>query len=75
MVEAIGDPKTIEADFAVGAAGRGLRTLQQTYGVQYTVAAADSVNALTLPAAAATALRYARPLGHQQDAAQQEVTP
>ena len=75
VVEAIGNPKTIEADFATGTAGRGLRTLQQTYGVQYTVAAAGSVNALTLPAAAATALRYAHPPGRRQDPAQQKVMP
>ena len=75
VVEAIGDPKTIEADFAAGAAGRGLRTLEQTYGVQYTVDGVDSVDGLTLPAAAATALRYARPVGQQQDPVQKEVTP
>ena len=72
VVEAIGDPRTIEADFAAGAASRGLRTLQQTYGVRYSV---DAASALTLAAAATTGLRYARPVSRQQDPAQQEVTP
>jgi uncharacterized protein YlxW (UPF0749 family) len=72
VVEAIGDPRTIEADFAAGAAGRGLRTLQQTYGMRYSV---DAASALTLTAAATTGLRYARPVGRQQDPARQGVTP
>ena len=59
VVLAIGDPQTIQADFAAGAAGQGLRTLQETYGVQYTVSGADM---LTLPAAAVD-LRYARTKG------------
>jgi uncharacterized protein YlxW (UPF0749 family) len=57
VILAIGDPRTIQADFTAGQAGRGLRTLQQTYGVQYVV---EGVDRVTLPAAAATALRYAK---------------
>jgi len=56
VVLAIGDPKTIQASFTAGAAGRGLRTLQQTYGVQYLLEGADQ---LLLPAATGTDLRYA----------------
>ena len=56
VILAIGDPHTIQATFTAGQAGRGLRTLQQTYGVQYLVEGVDQV---TLPAAAATGLRYA----------------
>ena len=55
VVLAVGDPQTIQADFAAGPAGRGLRTLQETYGVQYAV---DGADMLTLPAAAVD-LRYA----------------
>ena len=60
VVLAIGDPRTIQASFTAGAAGRGLRTLQQTYGVQYLV---EGVGQLSLPAAPAFALRYARTKG------------
>jgi uncharacterized protein YlxW (UPF0749 family) len=56
VVLAIGDPNTIQASFAAGAAGRGLRTLQQTYGVQYLV---EGVGSLSLPAAPGVGLRYA----------------
>jgi len=59
VVLAIGDPQSIQADFAAGAAGRGLLTLQQAYGVQYAVQGADM---LSLPAAAVD-LRYATTKG------------
>jgi uncharacterized protein YlxW (UPF0749 family) len=68
VVVAIGDPRTIQATFATGAAGRGLRTLQQTYGVQYLI---EGVDRATLPAAPAVELRYAR----AQDAPQKEGSP
>jgi uncharacterized protein YlxW (UPF0749 family) len=74
VVLAIGDPATIQAAFSTGPAGRGLLTLQQTYGVQYQVEAADR---LALPAAATVALRYARPPDPAGSPAQpsQEATP
>lgn len=56
-IMAIGDPRTIQAAFTAGPAGAGLRTLQETYGVQYAVRGAGR---LTIQAAPATALRYAR---------------
>ncbi len=56
VVEAIGDPRTIQAAFTAGAAGRGLRTLQQAYGVQYLL---EGVDQLTLPPAPTVDLRYA----------------
>lgn len=60
VVLAIGDPRSIQASFAAGAAGRGLRTLSQTYGVQYLV---EGVDLQSLPAAPAYALRYATTTG------------
>jgi uncharacterized protein YlxW (UPF0749 family) len=68
LVLAIGDPKRIQAAFTAGPAGGGLRTLQQTYGVQYGVEGVDSV---TLPAAPAVGLRYAQP----QSVARKEGSP
>ena len=56
-VLAIGDPRTIQAAFSSGPAGSGLRTLQQTYGLKYEV---EGVGRVTVPAAAALALRYAK---------------
>jgi uncharacterized protein YlxW (UPF0749 family) len=58
VVTAVGDPATLESRFASGAAGRTLVTLQQTYGITYSLDAADRVE---LPAASASALRYAQP--------------
>ena len=66
VVIAIGDPRSIQAAFTAGAAGRGLRTLQQTYGLQYAV---DAVSSVQLPAAPATALRYARAADPEQKGA------
>ncbi len=63
VVLAIGDPRTIQAAFTAGPAGGGLRTLQQTYGVQYVVQGAGSV---ALPAAPTIELRYARPVAGAQ---------
>jgi len=57
VVTAIGDPASIEARFASGPGGRGLRTLSEAYGVWFSVATDP---ALTLTAAAAASLRYAR---------------
>jgi len=57
VVTAIGDPTSIEARFASGPGGRGLRTLAEAYGVRFSVATDP---ALTLTAAAAAGLRYAR---------------
>ena len=57
VVTAIGDPASIEARFASGPGGRGLRTLSEAYGVRFSVATDP---ALTLTAAAAASLRYAR---------------
>jgi uncharacterized protein YlxW (UPF0749 family) len=58
LVTAVGDPSTLESRFASGAAGRTLVTLQQTYGITYSLDAADRVE---VPAASASALRYAQP--------------
>jgi uncharacterized protein YlxW (UPF0749 family) len=60
VVTAIGDPKTLESRFVASPAGRALRTLQSTYGIVYSI---DSPDRLTLPAAAAPGLRYARAEG------------
>jgi uncharacterized protein YlxW (UPF0749 family) len=63
VVTAIGDPQTLESRFVAGPAGAALRTLQSTYGIVYSI---DSADRLTLPAAAAAGLRYARAEGAQR---------
>jgi len=57
VVTAIGDPATLQSRFEAGAEGRALRTLQSTYGIIFAV---DRADRLTLPAAPAEQLRYAR---------------
>jgi uncharacterized protein YlxW (UPF0749 family) len=57
-VTAIGDPSHLEAAFVAGPAGRALRTLQQSYGIRFSV---DPADALRLAAASAEELRYAQP--------------
>lgn len=59
VIEAIGDPRTLEADFADSPAGQSLATLHSAVGLRYTV---HTVSDLRLPAASGTlSLRYARP--------------
>jgi uncharacterized protein YlxW (UPF0749 family) len=63
-VQAIGDAKSMQVEFATSAAGRYLSSLQQNYGVRASVSGADS---LRLPAATGLRLRYAkRPQTTQQ---------
>jgi uncharacterized protein YlxW (UPF0749 family) len=66
-VQAIGDPARMQTGFATSAAGRYLSSLEQNHGIQVTVRGADD---LTVPAAGRLGLRYATPVGAQeQDAA------
>ena len=58
VITAIGDPKTIDARFAAGPAGRGLRTLSEAYGLRFSL---SNENSVTMKAATAVTLRYARP--------------
>lgn len=59
VIEAIGDPRTLEADFADSSAGQSLATLHSAVGLRYSV---RTVSALRLPAASGSlSLRYARP--------------
>jgi uncharacterized protein YlxW (UPF0749 family) len=57
VVVAIGDPRSIQSSFLSGAGGQGLRTLEQAYGIRFSVQAVDR---RTLPAASTGELRYAR---------------
>ena len=59
VIEAIGNPDTLQATFVAGPAGRGLNTLHNTYGI---VEALSGNARLSLPAAASTPLIYARGL-------------
>jgi uncharacterized protein YlxW (UPF0749 family) len=58
VVEAIGDPRTLEADFADSAAVRGIETLASATGIRFDV---SGVRELELPAAPGLSLRYAVP--------------
>lgn len=59
VVEAIGDPRSLAADFADSPAGQSLETLHSAVGLRYTV---RTVQSLRLPAASGSlSLRYARP--------------
>lgn len=59
VIEAIGDPRSLEADFADSPAGQSLETLHSAVGLRYTV---RTVQTLRLPAASGSlSLRYARP--------------
>lgn len=49
VIEAVGDPDTLEARFVDGPGGRALDTLGSTYGIRFSV---ETVDRLTLPAAA-----------------------
>jgi uncharacterized protein YlxW (UPF0749 family) len=60
VVQAIGDPDSLAARFVAGPGGRGLQTLGETYGIRHEV---SGVEEMTLPAASAVTLRYARPEG------------
>lgn len=60
VVRAIGDPGELEARFAAGPGGRGLQTLGEAYGIRHGVSRVDE---MTLPAASAVTLRYARAEG------------
>jgi uncharacterized protein YlxW (UPF0749 family) len=55
-VEAIGDPRRLEAEFAASPAGTAMRTLADSYGIR---ADLDSVASVTLPAASVATLRVA----------------
>lgn len=57
-IEAIGDPRTLEARFVQSVAGRQLRALSDTYGLTFTTATEDE---LSMPGDAATSARYAAP--------------
>lgn len=57
-IEAIGDPRTLEARFVQSVAGRQLRALSDTYGLTFTTASEDE---LSMPCDAATPARYAAP--------------
>lgn len=59
VIEAIGNPRTLEADFADSPAGQSLVTLHSAVGLRYSV---RTVSRLHLPAASGSlSLRYARP--------------
>lgn len=59
-VEAIGDPRTLAANFADTRAARTLRSLSEAYGLGFGVASAGT---LTLPGASGLVLRHADPAG------------
>jgi uncharacterized protein YlxW (UPF0749 family) len=56
VVVAIGDPSSLQARFADGAAGRALQALGTAYGIRSSV---ESAGRQTLPAATVGGLRYA----------------
>lgn len=56
VISAIGDPRTLEANFADSKAARTLHSLSSAYGLQFSVDSADSV---TLPAAGGLMLHRA----------------
>lgn len=59
VVEAIGDPRSLEADFADSPAGQSLETLHSAVGLRYAV---RTIQTLRLTAASGSlSLRYARP--------------
>ncbi len=58
VISAIGNPKTFQATFAAGPAGQALVSLREQYGVQERIEQAGN---LSLPAASAPDLRYAKP--------------
>lgn len=58
-VDAVGDPVGMETTFATSRAAARMRTLSQLYGLGFSY---DRRGALSLPAAVAPALRYAKPL-------------
>ncbi|MGI8534913.1 MAG: DUF881 domain-containing protein [Mycobacteriales bacterium] len=58
VVEAVGDPKTLELAFLDGPSGRRLMTFTSLYGIGFDVGRAES---LSLPGAAAPDLRAASP--------------
>lgn len=60
VVRAVGDPTDLEARFAAGPGGRTLQTLGEAYGIRQEFSRVDE---MTLPAAPAVTLRYARPEG------------
>jgi uncharacterized protein YlxW (UPF0749 family) len=57
VVEALGDPDTIEARFADSAGGRYLQALKENHDIEFDVEVRDS---LRLPAASGATLRYAK---------------
>jgi len=57
VVTAIGDANAIQVAFVTGPAGQALRTLEQAYGIRYSI---QTVTGQTLPAASTVELRYAR---------------
>jgi uncharacterized protein YlxW (UPF0749 family) len=63
VIQAIGDPRSLEANFSDSAAARGLTTLKSVVGLRFSWRA---VKQLTLPSATGSvSLRYARPEGLQ----------
>jgi uncharacterized protein YlxW (UPF0749 family) len=56
-VKAIGDPKNLDARFADSPAGRGLSTLQQTYGIRFDI---TTKKKLRLPGASTVSLHLAQ---------------
>ena len=57
VVEAIGDPSSLQTRFSEGAAGRGLQALSTAYGIRSSV---QAVGQVILPAASPGELRFAR---------------
>ena len=57
VVVAIGDPRSVQSRFVSGPAGQALRTLEQAYGITFSVQAVDRQS---IPAASSGELRYAR---------------
>ena len=58
QVNAIGNPETLESEFAASDAADEMRTLAATYGIGFTTQPSDSV---TVPAESDLSLRYAEP--------------
>lgn len=55
-IDAIGDPKSLQADFAGNDGGAYARALTDNYGIRVSM---DNVDSLTLPAATTLTVRYA----------------
>ncbi|GAB3686729.1 DUF881 domain-containing protein [Angustibacter aerolatus] len=65
VVQAIGDPGTLQTRFSDGSGGRSLQYLKDNYGVRFGIAPSDS---LTLPASAGLTTRRAQVPGSEPTA-------